>query len=492
MQTFTTVGNAYEHALAFVYNKIDKKGLYIAPEKLHPLRLEVIKLQKAKLEELSNLWNCHVYLGAENGKGKPDSINLNSKKKLLEKLKGLGFNIPKVRKKDKETGDVEFKESTEELALQRAFAEETDSNRIRGLRLMLEVAELNTLYIRYINAKLYNNIFYSNYNIAGTVTGRRSCRKNPFGLGGNAQNFPKHYEIGKRFIECISARPNRIFFIVDQMQAEDWPVSALAENYNALQQLQSGFDRHTDLASFIFGIPKSSRTTKEWKDSIERYLGKKTRHAHNYGMRGQMMSDSLAKEGFNISKTQCDAMLDKVKQYDPQVESVFHYYIKNQLYTHKKLSTPLGRERYFFGLQQNNSNYKILNEAYSYIPQSTVGDNTGLAVLGIYNYNVHRTGEFNIVSEGHDSITQEVSDEWEEIKATFDDTGRAFKRTITFHNGISIEIPIEAEIGHDLLNTVKLKTYTEESLRDAYHQLKNKTGAGSNATNVSQAVVGSI
>ena len=487
------ITNSYEHKLAYFYHQIDKRGIYVNPILRKQLLDDIIELEKQKTELLSHLWNMHVYLGKENNQGKANALNLNAPEKVLEALKKLGYNIPKVRKKDKETGDIEYVDSVAELALRRAFAEESDPIRLQGLTILLDVREIVTLHKRYVNAKLYNNIYYANRNIAGTLTGRRSSRKNSFGLGGNDQNFPKHYALGQRFIQCLQPRPIEgnpyasIFFIVDQMQAEDWPVSALAENHNALTQLKSGFDRHTDLASFIFGIPKNSRTTKEWKDSIERYLGKKCRHAHNYGMHGQMMSDSLAKEGFSIAKARCDEMLAKVAEYDPQVASVFHTYVKNELYQKKLLRTPLGRERFFFGLKNNDTNYKILNEAYSYIPQSTVGDNTGLAVL----YLCEHRGEVSeyIINESHDSITQEVENNFESLKAVLRQTTRSFDRPITFHNGITINIPIEGEIGFNLKDTIKLKTFDEKGLEEAYEKLvATLPRENNNAASVEEAV----
>lgn len=485
------ITNTELHKRAYVYYQIDKVGLFINPHKLAVLRKDVLTDRKIKIDRLSQLWNCHVYIGKDNDPGTGDRLNLNASSgnnTVLKKLQKLGFNVPKVRYKDKDTGYTEYKDSANELALRRCLSEEKDPGHIEALTLVIDVRELTTLYTRYINAKLYNNIFYSNYNICGAVTGRRSCRKNAFGFGGNGQNFPKHYEMGERFIECITARPGHIFFIVDQMQAEDWPVSALAENFHALEQLKTGFDRHTDLASFIFGIPKNSRTKEEWKKSIERYLGKKCRHAHNYGMRGQMMSDSLAKEGKFISKETCDGMLEKVSQYDPQVDAVFHSYIKNQLFNTKMLSTPFGRERIFLGLKQGDSNYKILNEAYSWIPQSVVGDNTGFAATHLYC-----DDNITPVNESHDSIIVEPEDKYEDIEQVFRADERAFDREITFHNGIKVKIPIEAEIGYDLKNTIKLKNYTIQDLQAAYQEIqKRQKGNEQNAAQVKENVAAQL
>jgi hypothetical protein len=51
---------------------------------------------------------------------------------------------------------------------------------------------------------------------------------------------------------------------------------------------------------------------------------------------------------------------------------------------------------------------------------------------------------------------------------------------VTFHNGISINIPIEGEIGFNMLDTVKIKPFTEEEVIKAWQQL-NDTRGSSNA-----------
>lgn len=482
------VNSTYEHALAAAYWKIDSHGLLVSEPRLKQLRRDLLEQRKLVLERLSNSWNVHVYVGRENAPDKgTDSLNLNTPKKVLDFLQKRGFILPKVRRKDKETLEVTYEDSVEELALRRAFALESDIEKLQNYTDILTVRELNTLNNRYLNARLHNWIYYSNYNVAGPVTGRRASRKTCFGLGGNSQNFPHHYEMGLRFLECLMARPGKIFFIVDQMQAEDWPVSALSENYKRMDMLRApnwpDNDGHTQLASFIFSLPITSRTQKEWKDSIERYLGKKCRHAFNYGMRENMMSDSIAKEGKSIDPTRCRWMLDKVGQYDPSIEAVFHAYVRSQIFTNKKLTTPFGRERVFLGLRQNDNNYKILNEGYAYLPQSTVGDNTGLAVLYLDSHGAY------ITNEAHDSITQEIPDEWESIRRTFEATEESFNRQITFHNGISVKIPIEGELGYDLKNTVKLKHYTLECLKDSYDRLKEQEYQRANDATQAQKTV---
>lgn len=462
------ITSTYEHELANAYYRIDGRGILTNPTKLRELDGKIQVEVKDKLDKLSSYFNTHIYLGRENDPGSGDRLNLNTPGKVLDFLKQRGFKILKTRKKNQETREVEFKESVDELCLRKMFAE-ASPDQVEQLKLILDIRELNTISSRYIHSKKHENVFYSCRNVAGTLTGRRSSKKNCFGLGGNDQNFPKHSNnpFIPEFRSCLIARPHKLFFFVDQMSAEEWPVAALSMNHGALDELRRQEDRHTKFAAFIFSIPIDSKTKAEWKASIERYLGKKCRHAKNYRMQAQMMSDSLAKEGYSVSATKCKILLDKASQFDPSVENVFHAYVIATLFRDRKLVTPLGRERYFLGLRPNDDNHRIVNEACAYIPQSTVADNTGLSILWL-----DRCNDF-VVHECHDSIGQELDDDYPTLLKTFNDTRNAFDRKIKFHNGIEIQIPIEAEIGYDFHNTITLKHYDEESLREAYEKLKD-------------------
>jgi hypothetical protein len=263
--------------------------------------------------------------------------------------------------------------------------------------------------------------------------------------------------------------------MVDQISAEDWPVSALSENHQALKELRDDTDvygRHTRLAAIIFGIPLNAKTPGEWKDSMERYLGKKTRHASNYDMKAGRMSDALAQEGFSFSESDCNTLLKKVAAHDPSVQKIFHQYVKDTVSKTHILTTPFGRERQFLGARPNDSNSSVFKEAYAYIPQSTVGDNTGFAVLKMESH--YDLSERRIVQEGHDSIVQDVRDDTEVVYKYLLRVVDSFKRTIVFHNGITVEIPIEAEVGYDFQTTVKIKEVTRAGVAAAIEKLKDK------------------
>lgn len=484
---FDRVTNQYLHALAATYHRIDKRGLMMDVPRLDKLRQEVVNEIQNLCNILSTNWNMFVYVGQikPNGHGisqssGTNSVNINSSSgssSLLASLKKLGYDVPSVRKKNKDK-EWEFKESADELALQKMFAETGDIN----LKHLMRIKELSKLLSSYINARLHRNILYCSYGVASTVTGRRGCSKHPFGFGANCQTFPSHTtdRFTHDFRRCITARPGCIFFSVDQKSAEEHPQAALAQNTQALKELHSTEwpenDRHTRLASFVFGVPVTTYSKKEWKDigsqaGMMRYVGgKKARHANAYGMRKNRFSEVLAKEGFSFTPQACGAILDKVNQYDPSVENVYHKYIRDEIERTRMLVTPLGRERQFLGFRPNSDNYETFNEAYSYIPQSVVGDNTGMAVLYL---DVVSCLPY-IVNEAHDSVVQETPDDISELEKVLLETNKAFERPIKFDNGIEINIPIEAKLSYNFEDEVSLSDYSIDSLRSAYKELKEK------------------
>lgn len=480
------ITSSYEHALQAAYYAIGNRGICVSTDRLVESRAIVAAEISRQLAIASNLWGCKVFIGAVNApkesKDTPFSgaVNLNAtqgKYKLLDKLKGLGYEVPTVSKKN-EDGEWESKESTEELVLRKILLRD-QFNYPGGdpaIKAILKVREFAKLQSTYLNASLYSKgsevFFLSNYNVAGTVTGRRSSRSHTFGYGGNAQNFPKHSDVADLARKCFIARPGNIFLMVDQISAEDWPVSALSENHVALAELRAGVDRHTKLASDLFNLPISSRGKKEWKKSIERHLGKKTRHATNYDERANMMSESLIKEGFFYPVSQCQMLLDRMGKIDPNVKNVFHKWVRQQVSVNHTLITPFGRERQFLSARPNDENSSVFKEAYAYIPQSTIGDNTGFTVLKLESD--YQLSEREIVQEGHDSIVQDIGDSAENVYNRLLRTEHCFKRKIVFHNGITVEIPIEAEVAYDFNTTVKIKDFSRAGVKQAIEELKDE------------------
>ncbi len=482
---YQLISSSYEHKLAAVYHRIEKRGLLLDQAKLENARILANAEITKYCQDLSVLWGFPCYVGTENAPGLPSQLNLNSPEKVLERLKDLGYKVPKIRKKDEETNEYEMEESAGELALRKLLSDPTlwpSSDAGQAIKMLLDNREVLTFKNRYLKARLNRYQYLCTYGVAATVTGRRGSKKNPFGFGGNAQNFPARGRLSDIWKECIIARPGKIFLFVDQMQAEDWPVQSLAENHSALADMRAGINRHYKFAAAIFNrtiedlkkCRSSSNDLERQQADMEYNLGKRGRHANNYGMQPARLSEILAGEGYSVPKSTTQMILETINRIDPNVKAIFHNYIQEQLRSTRILRTPLGRERQFFGLRANDKNYNIFNEAYSYIPQSTVGDNTGLAILYLDGCNDY------VLQESHDSICQELPDNWNDLRRCLEDTREAFNRTIKFHNGIEVSIPIEGKLGYSWKNTVTINDkpgiFDVEHLEVAYKKLKEMYG----------------
>lgn len=468
-------------------NELDARGLRDFYEKvemplarnLHCIQNRGIQVNTAKLAELRTKLNKRLegictdamkYIGKPvfydgdsakefqkfakekaNGKIRKQSdvevFNLGSPKQIIKVFEDLDIYLPSQDGKIK----------TDEEAMQKSFAK--TGHQLPGLILLSR--GLNKLKGTNIDASLRQDVLYTNFYSTGTVNGRRSSTMlwddTPFCYGSNTQNLPKHGkgDIGifqKEYRECLVARRGKIFLAADQIQAEDWIVTGIIADQSGQMQgfneLRQGTDRHRKLATQIF--------RKAWdecgKESHERYLAKKSRHAGNYDMGGYRFAAVLTKEGMTDSpipgmglEEYCDSLLVAFHFIEPGIRGVFHRYIQQKLEDTRTLINCFGRTRIFFGLHPHRDNTKVFKEAYSTLPQSTVSDNTAQAVNII-----EAEAPGLIIKEDHDALTLEVDDEPTCISAGIDLLSHAFDRVITMEKGLKFKIPIEFELGYNL------------------------------------------
>jgi len=453
----------FEMPLARAFYNIDNRGVLVDQTRLE----KFIKLLDSRLVGCCNVIENEVKMKVvpkqpKGVKTPSGTLNLSSPSQLIKVI----TDVLKIKlKKDWNTG----RESSGEEALNEAYAQ---SGNI-ALKSILEARELNKIKGTYAEAVLVDSVLYTSYGVANTVTGRRSARATIFtnergeSIGTNAQNLPKQSDLGKQFRECLIARPGSIFVSCDQAQAEDWIVSAIiADNgggTQGLDELKARVDRHKRLAMQIFKKPESECS----KGTMLRYMGKKTRHAGNYGMQAGRMAAVLATEGFAVNKNYCEVLLNEFHKAEPEIRGTFQFWVESQLRTSRTLQTPIGRTRYFFGLRPGSDNSKLFKEAYSYIPQSTVGDNTGLGIL--YCETVQPGW---VVMDTHDCIVLEVPDSQADIAKAIELLRTSFARKLTFPNGTEVTIPVEFEMGFDLKNQVDFDDPTPARISEVLYKCK--------------------
>lgn len=471
----------YEMELARKLFRVDQRGILVDRAKLKELDNFVIQELSTQCTEISKTLNGRPVVSSTKQADKlAEMLNIDSKSILnissTKQLKDLLVNELGIKlKKDRQTK----KESTNEESLNEAFA--ASGNPV--LKHTLRIRELGKLKGTYLDARLSEGTLYGCSSASGTVTGRRASRQNFLGFGTNLQNQPKHSDLGAKFLECHIARPGRIFVQCDQASAEEWIVQGIIADVSgddsgikALKEsIRTGISRHAVLASQIFGLP-IARTND--KNCLEYYLGKKTRHAGNYDMRENTMAAQMAAEGYHLEVKFCAAILNKFHEVEPSIRKVFHAYIQQTLIDTRRLRTPLGRERVFYGLHPTRDNGKVFREGYAYIPQSSVGDNTGMAL--VYVENMHPDW---VIQDKHDALLLEVPDTFESVIMARDLLLKAFERNFDFPNGYRVNIPIDYEIGYSIKGLKKCPDPSNEAgWRSIYNTLSQQQKALKDST----------
>src|ERR1700679_1340662 len=125
------VTSQYEHALQAAYYHIGNRGIAVDVSRIAEAKAIVRAEVARQLAIASHQWGIKVFVGAANA---PDKGG-----------RAVNINAPK------------------------------------GQYALIKVRELGKLFSSYLNARLYQQgslaLFLSNYNVAGTLSGRRSSRR---------------------------------------------------------------------------------------------------------------------------------------------------------------------------------------------------------------------------------------------------------------------------------------------------------------------------
>ena len=294
------------------------------------------------------------------------------------------------------------KDTTEETLEMLMLNAVKDERRQRILRNILKGRKARKTKSTYVSAKLFPDGRHRTIvNICGTESGRTSTSKpkspvvsEPMGLA--FQTLTKHGDVGSDLRKMFIPDPGWCFVEGDGGQAEARVVSLLAHDQRALDLM----DRK-DFKRNKFGIKDDIHTMTtimvtgmafEAIDEEIRQLGKKTRHAGNYGMKKRRLSMMA-----QISEWRAGQCLDRFHEENPNIKLIFWEEIQQALRDNgNTLVSPHGRRRQFFDKWGED----MFKEAYSFIPQAAISDHTKFAAIRVET----RAPWINIVQESHDSF----------------------------------------------------------------------------------------
>ena len=207
-------------------------------------------------------------------------------------------------------------------------------------------------YIKGIRNRLYRGRVYTTYMLHGTTSGRLASR-NP-----NLQNIVRDKAIRKQF---AVSKPENVLIQADYKQAEGRVITYLAQD----EYLRSIFcdptrDLFDELSNQLYGVDN-------WRKEVERVRTK----AFFYGLSYGREALSIALE-FKMPLSEATSTMRTFMDLIPATTK-WQSQVRRRVLDGKELVTPFGRRRRFSLITDQNKK-DVLNEALSYLPQSTASD----------------------------------------------------------------------------------------------------------------------
>jgi len=274
-----------------------------------------------------------------------------------------------------------------------------------------------------------------------------------------------HYEwVGHHYKRILE---DELFVQADSSQAEARVVWLLADDEEALR-LVDEIDYHALTASWFFGGTERDYSKKVLGyESPIRFAGKTLRHAGHLGAGKRRASISVNTDArkykipIQISEQVAEQALKIFHQKQPRIQQVFQQGIVEVLKKTRTLHAPVpyaiaarvGGRRTFF----ERWGEELFRQAFSYIPQRAVSDNTKAAGLRIRA----RIPDIKIVMESHDALLFSIPISRVRAHATI--IKEEFERPIDFsHCSLprrELVIPCEVETGTNYKDFKKFKDF---------------------------------
>lgn len=352
----------------------------------HGIRADVDGIKQAYSDMLEQVEELKLKLNELAGR----ELNANSPPQLKEY-----FYKEKRYPAYKKKGSV----TTDDLAMKRLIRKGCEEAKI-----VLQIRKLRKLAGTYLDVDKFDSDgrIRCSYNPVGTRYSRISSSANIFGTGMNMQNWPH------ALLKYLLADEHYIGYAMDLSQAENRIVAQVGNIPTMIEAFDKGLDVHSMTASLIFGgTPEEIKLEDKLKikcplgdgTHTKRFWGKKANHGFNYDL--GFKNAALA---FEIPERDGRFLVDRYHDVYPGVRNNFHKLVRRQLQTNRTVTNLMGRKTLFLG-PMDQQTYK---EAYSCIPQGTVGDVINERGLSYIYYNQDLFKPVEILNQVHDEIVFQI------------------------------------------------------------------------------------
>lgn len=284
-------------------------------------------------------------------------------------------------------------------------------------------------------------------------------------LGTPFQTKTKHGDIGADVRAQYEPDEGYVFVQLDSSQAEARVCSLLANDERMLA-LYDTHDIHALTCSWFFGGDENKYSKRVLGyECPERFIGKTLRHAGERGAKKRRAAVEVNTQArkykvpIKITEMQAEAALNIFHRMCPNIEQVYFKTVIDTLQKDRRLygplpygvDSPIGPPRIFYERWGD----ELFRQAFSYIPQRAVTDNTKAAGMRIKK----KYPTARIVGESHDALLFAVRED--ELQQFVPIAVKEMERPINF-SVCSIKrhdliIPCEVEVGKNFKDLSKFK-----------------------------------
>ncbi len=399
------------------------RGMHADPEGIKEVKEslvdKIIQLQNEIDEIVKKKDINRTVRNVDTDTGTNGYLNVNSPKQLQEYFYGFLGIKPYLHKK---------KPTCNDKALQRLAKGTATRAGLREASLIQQLVGLKKFRGTYLGMEFDSDSrFRCTFNPRGTIFGRLSSSKTIFHTGMNMQN------LDPRFKGFLKADPGYALIEMDKVQAEWVATAYISGDPQMIRVVESGVDSHASTAQLITGMPidiileehkllkhasnpdeiqeirkkfalADERVLEEYRKAIFiprsmslRQCGKKSNHAFDYGMGPTEFA--LQNETSNQDALQAYNGYHRAYRLRAWFQTIQYELGKN-----RTLYNCYGRKIKLLGPWDD----PLYQQAYSFKPQSTVGDLTNDMVYDIYHSPDPAVQLIELLGNIHDSVLFQI------------------------------------------------------------------------------------
>lgn len=304
------------------------------------------------------------------------------------------------------------------------------------------------------------------WKLAGTDTMRRACGKLLSYYGSNVQNpSPSLMRCivppdGYRFLQRDQSGAEALIVAMEAPRGkfrELFDVGIKVHSYMALQLFTEKFVGAENVGTYrmisprtLAALPEAKKLLGTIKNSQREYdLGKRVIHAKNYAMGPktfQLNCLELSEGAVNLSYSEAKAFLTAH-------ESIFPEIIQWQAEIRGRAAATATRTLYnLFGYPKEFRgiwNNALERKLYAFVPQSTVGIITALAIIDMWHYIKLRRLPWFVLNDKHDSFLLAVPDQAEHIEHARIKSGEFIGRELRSSRGEHFKMKSGLALGYN-------------------------------------------